>query len=314
MKFRTELGVNPFPFNLSHSDAVVFFGSCFSENIGHRFQQLAYQTLVNPHGILFGSPAILANLKRVLNKELPKDNELLEAGTQWAHWYGHSALYGSSKQELLQNIAAADAQTRSYLKQARVCFITLGSSWVYRHKKENFVVGNCHKQEANVFVKELQTNNQVEADLQAMITLLRDFNPKLEIVFTVSPVKHIRDGLVENNLSKAILLVATQQMAAKNEQVHYFPAYELLSEDLRDYRYYAADMAHPSEQAVNYIWEKLCTTIFSADELQLNVKIERLRNAQNHRPLFPDSMENKSFQANLKRQLEQFYTETGIQL
>ncbi len=314
MKFRTELNPEPFSFKLTHKDPVCFLGSCFSENISSRFSDLGYSVLANPHGVLYGAQALLENLRRAVSNEAPMGNELLDNGSSWVFLFGHSTLNGRSRDEVKQNIQQADTQLREELKKAKVCFVSLGSAWVYRHIGTGLVVGNCHKIPQQQFQKFLQEPAEVKTYLDRMLSLFSRINPNLQVVFTVSPVKHIRDGIVENALSKAVLLTAIHQVVRSNKQSFYFPAYELITEDLRDYRFYAEDMAHPNDQGVEYIWKKLAQVLFDEDQQQLNQRIAKLRKSMGHRPLDPDSEESKAFQLKLQSQLEELYATTGVRL
>ncbi|MES2628684.1 MAG: GSCFA domain-containing protein, partial [Bacteroidota bacterium] len=182
----------------------------------------------------------------------------------------------------------------AFLNKASVVFVTFGSAWVYRHRKTGLDVGNCHKVAQSEFEKRLLSVTEITAVYRELVAALQQQYPQLRVVFTVSPVKHVRDGLLENLQSKSVLLLACMELA-RLRGISYFPAYELMTEDLRDYRFYEADMAHPNEQAVTYIWEKLSETIFSPVQQQLNTRISALRNRQEHRALFPDSGEHKEF-------------------
>ena len=314
MKFRTELHPEPFSFKLTHKDPICFLGSCFSENISAKFYNLGFSTLANPHGVLYGAQAILENLRRAITNDAPMGNEVIDNGLSWVHLFGHSLLNGQSKEEVKQNIKKADEQLREQLQKAAVCFVSLGSAWVYRHIGTGLVVGNCHKIPQKQFQKFLQEPEEVKTYLERMLSLFSRINPNLKVVFTVSPVKHIRDGIVENSLSKSVLITAIHQVVRGNRQSSYFPAYELVTEDLRDYRFYAEDMAHPNDQGIDYIWKKLSTAIFDEGQLALNQRIAKLRSSMNHRLLDPDSEEAKAFQLKLQGQLDELYITTGIRL
>jgi len=314
MKFRTALAVESFSFQLTYRDPLCFLGSCFSENMSEKFAYLGFNSLVNPHGTLFGAHALLENLRRAVLQDNIPENEIVQFNGKWSHLFSHSSLSAGTREALLSNIQRADESLKHQLNMAKVCFITLGSAWVYRHKNTGLVVGNCHKIAGDQFEKFLQTPDEIQAYLNRMLVLLQRVNPDLKVVFTVSPVKHIRDGLVENNLSKSTLLLAVNQLVKSSFQSFYFPAFELLTEDLRDYRFYAEDLAHPNDLAINYIWERLREVIFDEKQEALNNRVIKLRKAMEHRPFDPNTEESKLFQLNLQQQLEALVDETGIRL
>lgn len=314
MKFRTELSPRKLPFQLTHKDKLLFVGSCFSEHIGNCFQRLGFDSLLNPYGVLFNPLSITANINRSITLGDVQSNELIFQNDRWHHWLLHGSFGALTEQLLSDEIHRTDLAVNRFLQQASVLFVTLGSAWVYEHLDSGIVVGNCHKVPQSQFLKKMLSLEDVTNSLESLITNAHKVNPALQVVITVSPVKHLRDGLVENSMSKSVLLLAANSLTTSIDKVHYFPSYELITEDLRDYRYYEEDMAHPNEQAQAYVWEKLSLAVFSDAQLALNSRLEKLLERKNHRPLFPESNESIAFADKLKADLTQLFGETGIRI
>lgn len=283
--------------SIKHQDKILLLGSCFTEHIGKKLSEAKFSLYQNPHGILY-SPISMANsLKACLDGKTYQQEALFLHHEVWHHWDFHSAFSNISREIALEKMNTSIAHANSFLKEADWLFLTTGSAFQYFFLKEEeaFPVGNCHKVPAGKFKKELLSISRITGIVQEVIAQVRAVNPKLKIIFTVSPVRHIRDGLVENSRSKARLLEATHQLLAVVPNSYYFPAYEMLLDVLRDYRFYENDWVHPSALAVNIIWEQFSKYFFTAATDSLLAEIQNIRQACLHKPLFPERKAHQDF-------------------
>jgi hypothetical protein len=294
-------------------------GSCFAENIGEKLSDSKFDCLVNPNGILFNPISIATALTSYINPEKYHYRTGINNGLHFS--YDHHGAYSySTKAELEAEIKSSLEKAHSFLKDARCLIITFGSAYVYRLLTSAEIVANCHKLPQNNFMKDLLRVDDIIGVYTQLVNTLRDFNPSLKIIFTISPVKYLRDGIINNNLSKAILIQSVHNMvsATSNPQstlLNYFPAYELVTDDLRDYRFYKDDMAHPNEQAINYVWEKFSETYFEENTKKINEKINDIRNAASHRPIHHHSDAHQQFKRTYLQKCEQLEKEfPGINL
>lgn len=305
MDFRTLTDFVPLQPRLRHSDKLLVMGSCFAEHIGGRLEQMKFRTVVNPYGVLYNPLSISEALARLVDCRLFAGEELCEfPDGGWNTWLHHSRYSHPDKGEALAAINDSVRQASQMLVEADALIITLGTAWVYRLADTGEVVGNCHKVPERRFVRQrLQVGEVVEA-LSAVIGRIRRVNPKLRVLFTVSPVRHLKDGLHGNQLSKSTLLLAVDELCrTMPECCSYFPAYEVVVDELRDYRFYAEDMAHPSRQAVDYVWE--CFVEHCVDDaarlfMQRWAKVVR---ALEHRPFNPESEQYRQFVQHTAAQL-----------
>lgn len=280
---------------------MVLLGSCFAENIGALLQENKFDTHLNPFGILFNPFSLMNALERMLNERPYTPGEMIQSGEQWASLDHHGRFNHRDPEEALALINRALYEGAAALRRADVIFITLGSAWVYRHLERDRLVGNCHKLPNKEFEKRLLSFQETHLILRHIPEFLRAMEIKSQVVFTISPVRHWKDGAMENQRSKAILLAAAHQVADEFATAHYFPAYELMMDDLRDYRFYASDMLHPSEQALEYIWQKFQESFFKEETKTLCAKLKQVIQAAAHRPVDPES---NSFQRFVRKQLE----------
>ncbi len=292
---------------------MVLVGSCFTEHIGTHLKELGYTCLSNPFGVLFNPISIAENLIHAVSATSVDEDDLVFHNELWHHWRFHGQFSNTSKDELINQCTKVMHMVREDIKEASVLIITLGSAWVYEWNTKNKMVGNCHKVPQKEFKKRLLEVEETKLRLTEMIAVLQAFNPKLQVIFTVSPVKHIRDGIQENVLSKSVLLLAVNALV-NAKKVDYFPAYELITEDLRDYRFYTPDMAHPTDQAVEYVWEKFAGSVFDLPQAQLNDRISKLVQMKKHRFLFPESIESIKFQEKLMEEIQLLEAETGLSI
>lgn len=284
MNFRTEIQLSKAPFEISHCDSLVLLGSCFSENIGMKFQRYRFQTSLNSHGIVFNPESVAVALEDSINKKIYTKDELIEHNGSFMSLSHHGRFNNENADSTLNEINNSIDESHQALKKAKALFITLGSAWAYRHKTSQKFVANCHKIPQSSFKKILIQHDELVERWTSLINKLKSFNQVIQIVFTVSPVRYWRDGAVENTLSKSQLIIATHELCERFENVHYFPSYELVIDDLRDYRFYKEDMLHPNDQAIQYVWEKLIDWCFSNNTKQLLHELEPHLRFIEHRP------------------------------
>lgn len=280
---------------IRHEDKLVMIGSCFAENIGDKLSAAKFNCLVNPNGILFNPMSIAHALNTYVNKTAINETDIILNNGLYSSLNHHGCFSNTDKSALIDAINDSASEAHHQLKTASHLLITFGTSNVYRYTKTNEVVANCHKLPQQLFTKEqLQPQTIIDA-YQQLITTLRSFNPKLNIIFTVSPVKYLRDGLIENNLSKAVLIYSIHELIKTDPNCHYFPAYELVNDDLRDHRFYKEDMAHPNQQAIDYVWEQFADSYFNNTTKELIGKINDITRAASHRTLHKATEAHEQF-------------------
>lgn len=299
--FRTIVDIKPSPFKISYEDKILTFGSCFSDNIGNKLKDSFLITDINPFGVLYNPASIQNSIQVLLNKKKFVEGDLFQSRNLW-NSYAHSTLFSSPDvNEVLSNINSRIDNAINFVNDGSVLLITFGTAWVFEHVENKTVVSNCHKQPASVFYRKRLDVEQIVNSFALLFDKLRLVNPDLRIVLTVSPIRHWKDGANENNVSKAILLLAVNELQSIFSFVHYFPAYEIMLDELRDYRFYADDMFHPSTLAINYIWQRFTETYFSVSDRELIKKLEQLQKDMQHRPIHPESPEMVGFESNLRK-------------
>ena len=297
MDFRTQTEITPLTPRLRHSDKVLVMGSCFAEHIGARLSRMKFRTSVNPYGVLYNPLSIATGLERLIERRPFETKELHEfPDGGWNTWMHHSQYSMPDREEAQEHINAQFAKAAELLTEADVLMLTLGTAWVYRLAGTGEVVGNCHKVAERQFRRERLTAQEIVAVLSSVLDRAFGMNPKLRVVFTVSPVRHLKDGLHGNQLSKATLLLAVDELCrTMPERCYYFPAYEIVMDELRDYRFYADDMAHPSAQAIGYVWECFVEHCIDDEAQQFMAQWEKIARAMEHRPFQPDSEQHRRF-------------------
>ena len=309
MDFHVEFTPKPFDVRINHQHKLMLIGSCFTEQIGAKLANHKFSVMDNPNGILFNPVSITRSVSSYIDNKQYKSEDLFYQNECWNSWEHHSRFSNPDKERCLLAINASQTQAHSFLKKADWLLITLGSAFVYElpfplgeELGVRSVVANCHKVPTDKFNKRLLQVDEVVAALQQMIKKTMSFNPGLKIIFTISPVRHLRDGFVENNRSKATLIHAVHQLVENNNNCFYFPAYELIIDDLRDYRFFAEDMVHPNYAATNYVWEKFITACIDEPAQQLMKDIAVIVAAKNHKAFNPSSEQHKKFlQTNLEK-------------
>jgi hypothetical protein len=272
-------------------------GSCFAENIGQTMENYKFNVLMNPNGVLYNPASIAIALRRIIANKAMNDSGLIFANDCWNSWEHHSRFSKPDKVQCLTEINNSIINAHQKLQQTEWLFITFGSAFVYQLNSTEELVGNCHKIPQKEFTKKLLTVSEITADYKKLLKELTAINSNLKVVFTISPVRYIRDGVVENNHSKARLIEAVHELVAETENTFYFPAYELIIDDLRDYRFYKADLVHPNEQAIDYVFEKLMDTIFDEETKKLFDKIKDIVTAKEHRPFNKNTEAYQRFKA-----------------
>lgn len=297
MKFRTAINIDEIQTSkkqIDYDDKIFLIGSCFVEQIGKKLDYYRFQNLINPFGILFNPVSIKKALSNVINLREYRSNDLILHEERWHSFHHHSIFSHQNKETALEQINKSITTAHTFLQSSRLAIITLGTAWVYRHLASNELVANNHKVPNIAFQKELMSYDEIKKSLIASVDLLQQFNPKIDILFTVSPVLHLKDGMVDASHSKAILIAAIQEVLA-NENVYYFPSYEIQMHDLRDYRFYAKDMLHPNESAVDYIWEIFRKSWIDIEVEPIMKKVEKVQKGLAHKVFNDKSDSHKMF-------------------
>ena len=310
-KFFFEVELPAYDFRINHKNNIMFVGSCFAENTGTLFQEHFFNSLINPFGVLYNPVSIAAFIEQVLSKKLLSKKDLIEYKGLWHSFLHHSSFSGHDRKKVLKKINENIEKANSFILKADFLFITLGTAFIYELKETGKIVANCHKLPASFFERRLMGIAEIEILMFRIFEKLHNLNSNLKIVLTISPVRHLKDGAIGNNLSKSSLIVATQRLVNKLDFVYYFPSYEIVLDELRDYRFYAEDLTHPNNIAVKYIWEKLNNAFFGDETKQLLKKIDKLNNALNHRPFNPYSDEFEKFIDNCEKQIDLVEKELG---
>lgn len=298
--FRTEVPVQESPAKFSYHTRMLFMGSCFTEHMGKRLWDYKFRINLNPFGIVFNPLSIHQHIQLLLKDGMYKPEDLFYHQDLWHSFQHHSRFSGPDPILTAKRINDALIAAREDLLRSNWLVITLGSAWVYEHLASGQVVANNHKLPDSEFKRYMLDADKIIDTLGTTILQLRKHNAKLQVLLSVSPVRHLKDGAMGNQLSKATLLVAAHKIAAQAEYVHYFPAYEIMMDDLRDYRFYEADMVHPSGVAIDYIWDKFQKAYVDRRVYPIMQQVEEIRLALSHRPFNNDTESHKNF---LKRNL-----------
>ena len=300
MKLQTQIKLKKQEHNLIDYNAkLLLLGSCFSENIGNKFEYFKFQSVSNPFGILFHPKAIENLVVRAIQQKKYTEEDVFFNNEQWHCFDGHSQLSNASKETLVQELNNNLELTNKQILESTHIIITLGTSWVYKLVESNKIVANCHKVRQKEFRKILLSTEEIKQSLQSIIEAVKSVNKTASVVFTVSPVRHIKDGFVENTLSKSHLILAIHQVV-KN-QVSYFPSYEIMLDELRDYRFYKSDMLHPNETAVEYIWQKFQQVWMASEALSIMSDIDAVQKGLQHKPFNEKSDAHQRFLQQLKK-------------
>ena len=300
MQFRSEFTPKPFPVKIKITDKLMLVGSCFTEQIGKKLTVHKFNTIENPNGILFNPISIAKALKSYIGEIVFAENDLFYYNELWASREHHTRFSDPYKQQTLLKINTEHSAAATFIKTADWILITLGSAFVYEWKEiiptDNYenVAANCHKIPTDKFNRRLLNVLEIVTVLKEMQLQVLKVNPKTKFIFTISPVRHLREGFIENNRSKAALIQAVHEIT-NDTNSFYFPAYELIIDDLRDYRFFAEDLVHPNYAATNYVWEKFVHSVIDESSKQIMKEINEINAAVNHKAFNPSSISHKKF-------------------
>jgi hypothetical protein len=307
MEFRTKVPIAKSSYKISHSSGVVLLGSCFVENIGKKLEWHKFKQLQNPFGIIFHSNPLRQLVERIVNDQKFEEDDLLHYEESWLSLQTHSVMNSREREKTLENLNTALDQSRKAIMDSEYIIISLGSAWAYEYLKNNRKVANCHKIPQKQFKKVLSTGKEITDDLMAIRHEVNKLNPDSHIICTVSPVRHIKDGFVGNQQSKSNLISGVHEFIEQDKNAHYFPSYEIMMDELRDYRFYNNDMLHPNELAVEYIWNRFSENWMSEETIELNAKIDKIQKALSHRPRAENSDQHKKFLTKIQSKIEEIH-------
>jgi len=304
MKTRTKIKIPGTLIPIDCHRPVVMLGSCFTDNIGSMLEKYLFNVSLNPFGVIYNPLSVVNALDALLHKSVYTEEDVLFRDELWFSFDYYTKFSDPSREEALEKINGSFKPAKELLKHAGSLIITFGTAFVYTYKETGRVVNNCHKIPASSFDRKMLTIDEILANVEPQIRELESFNPDLRILFTVSPVRHIKDGLVENQRSKATLLLAIRDLVGNYpEKCAYFPSYEIMTDDLRDYRYYGPDLLHPNEQAVSYIWELFRNHCIDREANQVINRLEPLIQSLQHTPLHRDTDKYRKFRSKLESDL-----------
>ncbi|MCF6280284.1 MAG: GSCFA domain-containing protein [Flavobacteriaceae bacterium] len=316
MNFRTQIPITSTTLSnrsqINHKSKILLFGSCFTKNIGEKLNYFKFQNIINPFGILFHPKAIENSITNAINEKEYTKNDVFLHNERWHCFDAHSELSNSSKEELLLNLNSAVKLTNQQIFKSTHIIITLGTAWIYRFINNDKIVANCHKIPQKKILKEILSVDEIITSLESIISLVKSINPKVKIIFTVSPVRHLKDGFIENTQSKAHLLTAIHQVVEPRNHTHYFPSYEIMLDDLRDYRFYKRDMIHPNETAIEYIWQQFQNTWIDTNSYNLMNEIDTIQKGLSHRPFNENSTQHQEFLENLQLKINKIQEQYQI--
>lgn len=305
MQFRTKIPILKSNNPIDYNSKIVSFGSCFAVNMAEKLDYFKFRNTCNPFGILFHPLAIEKLIDFAVSRKEFMEKDIFFHNENWHSFDAHSDLSNPNAAKLIANLNDIVKSTRQQITESSHIIITYGTSWVYRNLESNCIVANCHKVPQKEFKKEILSVETIEKSIQNTIDLIQKINPNVNFIFTVSPVRHLKDGFVENQRSKSHLITAIQnlQSATFNLQSEYFPSYEIMMDELRDYRFYTEDMLHPSQMAIDYIWERFSETTISQESHSIMDEVETIQKGLWHRPFNPNSESHKKFLDKLNQKI-----------
>ena len=307
MQFRTQIPISKTNNPIDYNSKIISIGSCFAENMAEKFDYFKFQNETNPFGIIFNSVSIEKIISRIIKKEFYTEKDIFFYNERWHSYEVHSDLSNSDRQELLETLNKAISETYKNLKEATHIIITYGTAWIYKNTESDQIVANCHKVPQKQFSKELLSVEVIQKSIQNTIDLIQVLNPDINFIFTVSPVRHIKDGFAENQLSKSHLFAGLHQVLKTHNSEfithNYFPSYEIMMDELRDYRFYTEDMLHPNQVAIDYIWHKFSENYISEDSISTMQEVSEIQKSLRHRSFNPDSEQHQKFLAKLQQRI-----------
>ncbi len=304
MQFRTVIPIETSKSSIDYNAIIVSFGSCFADSMGGKLEYYKFRNTTNPFGVIFNPVSIEHLMLRIVSRRYFTESDLFFHQELWHCYEVHSEFSSPNAVELLDRLNSLLHSTYENIVQATHVILTYGTSWVYREKESRQLVANCHKVPQNQFDKEILSVSTVETSIQNTLDLIYKINPKCSILITVSPVRHSKDGFVENQRSKAHLITAIHSLLEKeNSQVHYFPSYEIVMDELRDYRFYAEDLLHPNSVAISYIWHRFKETHISKAYYGTMDVVEGIQKGLAHRPFNPGTASHQKFLGTLNQKI-----------
>ncbi|WP_428232152.1 GSCFA domain-containing protein [Flavobacterium sp.] len=311
MQFRTPIQIRKTNNSIDYNSKIISIGSCFAENMAEKFDYFKFQNETNPFGIIFNPVSIEKIIRRVFREEFYTEKDVFFYNERWHSYEVHSDLSNSDREELLETLNKAISETNKQLKEASHIIITYGTSWVYRNIESDEIVANCHKVPQMQFSKELLPVDVIQQSIQNTIDFIQALNPNVNFIFTVSPVRHIKDGFAENQWSKSHLFAAIHSLlkechserSRRLSGMEYFPSYEIMMDELRDYRFYAEDMLHPNQVAIDYIWHKFSENYISENSISTLQEILEIQKSLRHRSFNPESEQHQKFLAKLQQKI-----------
>lgn len=304
MQFTTKIPIQKFQNPITYESRIMALGSCFAENMSEKFEYFKFQNSVNPFGIIFNPISIEKLVNRFVNKIEFTEKDIFFHNDLWHCYEVHSELSNPNKENFLKELNQIIEKSNNQIIDSTHLIITYGTSWVYRNIESNEIVANCHKVPQKQFTKEILSIETIEESIENTITLIQKVNPNCNFIFTVSPVRHIKDGFVENQRSKAHLISAIQGIINSQFTIHnYFSSYEIMMDELRDYRFYAEDMLHPNQTAIDYIWERFSENYISDESQQVMVEVDSIQKSLLHRSFNPNSERHQKFLENLQQKI-----------
>ncbi len=315
MKLHTQIPLKKADHQIDYNSQLLLLGSCFVENMGKKLDYFKFRQLQNPFGILFHPLAIEKLVAKAIIKDSYSQTDIFFYNERWHCFDAHSELSGTSKKNLIKKLNDGLETTRKQLGTASHIIITLGTAWAYRHLASGNIVANCHKMPQKEFSKDLLSADDITTSLKKTIELVQSINRNIQFIFTVSPVRHLKDGFIENQRSKAHLISAVHNVVTDGSTLRsprpttspcasYFPSYELMMDELRDYRFYERDMIHPNSLAIDYIWEKFKYAYISQEAYTTTEKVDEVQKGLQHRPFNPGSEQHRKFRKSLEAKIE----------
>ena len=303
---QTKVEIPTPDFTIGYNNAISLLGSCFSDNIGLKLKRLKFNACINPFGVLYNPASISIAIDNLLNKDTFKEKDLSYHNDLWFSYAHHSSFSNADKDTCLSNINQSFTQAKRKVEDTDVWIITLGTSWIYRLKETNQVVANCHKVTSDKFNREFIDIDEIHKYLNNALTNLLTLRPDAKVIFTVSPIRHWKDGAIENMRSKASLILAIKKIQATFSQCYYFPTYEIYMDELRDYRFYDSDMLHPSEFSINLIWLRFVETFLDKKSTDILKKVEKLVKSYEHKTFNTQTNAYQKFANKLIQSTEEF--------
>jgi hypothetical protein len=303
MQFRTQIPIHKNNYPINYNSKIISLGSCFAENISDKLDYFKFQNNVNPFGIIFNTASLEKIIRRVILNDIFTEKDVFFYNDRWNCYEVHSDLSNLNKNELLQNLNSILKSTNKQITESTHIIITLGTAWIYKNIDNKEIVANCHKVPQKQFTKELLSIESVQENLENIISLISSVNKSAKFIFTISPVRHIKDGFVENTLSKAHLITALHSFIKNSPTASYFPSYEVIMDELRDYRFYNQDMLHPNQIAIDYIWERFLENYIDPKEFPVMQQVCDIQKALHHKPFNIESKSHQQFLLKLQNKI-----------